>query len=46
MITPWIFYENPLNILNEYIPYIFPHTKNALYSNKTGLSFTYLEVVS
>jgi hypothetical protein len=34
MITPWIFYENPLNILNEYTPYIFPHIKKALYPNK------------
>ena len=36
MITPWIFYENPLNILNEYIPYIFPYTKKALYVNKAS----------
>lgn len=34
MITPWIFYENPLNILNEYIPYIFSNAKKALYVNK------------
>lgn len=36
----------PLMNNPQYTPYIFPHTKKALYSTKTGLSFTYLEVVS